>query len=135
MQSFDQISEWVTQKYTVTAIEPFLLCLELSIDHGKRHQSVFLSEMIDQDGIKILRISTIVADAKHAKSLHKALAFNWQSRCGYLALNQMDEKTYLNLCENRPYAGLNMNELERLILGIGGMGDSIEKQLQTSDTF
>lgn len=135
MQSFEQISNWIAQKYTVTVLEPYLLCLELSMQHGQRHQSVFISELIDEDDHKILRVSTLVADFEHLKDMRKALAFNWHSRSGYLALSAMGEKTYLSLCENRPYASLTIIELERIILRIGGMGDRIEKQLQTGDAF
>ena len=136
MERFEQIAGWVSQRYTVTLLEPFLLSLELSIEHGKRHQGVFLSELIDEDERKVLRISTVVADAEHSREHYKkALAFNWQSRSGYLALGQMEGKTYLNLCENRPYTGLSFTELERIILAIGGMGDAIEKQLQSIDAY
>jgi len=136
MRSFEQISEWVAQKYTVTVMEPYLLGLELSMDNGNRHQSVFLSELIDEDTRKVLRISTVVADGEHSRNYHdKALAFNWQSRSGYLALGEMDGKAHLKLCENRPYEGLSMIELERALLRIGGMGDAIERQLQSGDAF
>ncbi|MBP7370155.1 MAG: hypothetical protein KA902_01830 [Arenimonas sp.] len=135
MQSFEQLSDWIAQKYTLRVLEPYLLCLELSIAHGKRHQSVFISELIDEDAHKILRVSTLVADLDHVKDLQKALAFNWHSRSGYLALCNMDDKTYLSLCENRPYSSLSILEVERIILRIGGMGDQIEKQLQTGDAF
>lgn len=135
MQNFEQLSEWAAQKYTLTVLEPYLLCLELSIQHGQRHQSVFLSELMDEDDNKILRISTLVADIEHIKNPWQALDFNWQSRSGYLALSQMDDKTYLSLCENRPYSTLSITEIERIILRIGGLGDRMEKQLQTGDAF
>lgn len=136
MQHFEQIAEWVSQRYTVTLLEPHLLGIELSIGQGKRRQDVFLSELIDEDGRKVLRISTVVADAEHSsKHLERALAFNWQSRAGFLALGRMDGKTYLNLCENRPYEGLSLTELERAMLAIGGMGDAIERQLQSVDAY
>jgi hypothetical protein len=135
MQNFEQLSEWAAQKYTLSVLEPFLLCLELSIQHGQRHQSVFLSELIDEDDKKVLRVSTLVADIEHVKDMGKALTFNWQSRSSFLALSQMGEKTYLSLCENKPYQSLTIIDIERSILRIGGMGDQIEKQLQTGDMF
>ena len=136
MQRFEQIAEWVSQRYTVTLLEPYLLGIELSIGQGKRRQSVFLSELIDEDERKVLRISTVVADGEHSsRHLERALAFNWQSRAGFLALGRMDGKTYLNLCENRPYEGLSLTELERALLAIGGMGDAIERQLQSGDAY
>lgn len=135
MQNFEQLSEWAAQKYTLTVLEPYLLCLELSIQHGQRHQSVFLSELIDEDDQKVLRVSTLVADIEHVKDIEKALSFNWQSRSSFLALSQMGEKSYLSLCENRPYQSLSITEVERSILRIGGMGDQMEKQLQSGDIF
>lgn len=135
MQSFEQLSEWAAQKYTLSVLEPYLLCLELSIQQGQRHQSVFLSELIDEDDQKVLRVSTLVADIDHVKDIQKALTFNWQSRSGFLALSEMGEKTYLSLCENRPYQSLTITDVERCILRIGGMGDQMEKQLQTGDAF
>ena len=135
MQNFEQLSEWAAQKYTLTVLEPYLLCLELSIQHGQRHQSVFLSELIDEDDQKVLRVSTLVADIEHVKDIEKALSFNWQSRSSFLALSQMGEKSYLSLCENRPYQSLSITEVERSILRIVGMGDEMEKQLQSGDTF
>lgn len=136
MRSFEQVADWVTQRYTVTHMEPFLLALELSLDQGRRRQSVFLSELMDEDGGRVLRISTAVADREHSRdALAKALEFNWQSRAGYLALGEMGGRSYLHLCENRAYPGLDATELERALLRIGGLGDGIERQLQGGDAF
>jgi hypothetical protein len=135
MQRFEQIAEWIAQKYVLTIMEPYLLGVELSIQHGKRHQSVFLSELIDEDQYKVLRVSTVVANIEQVTNLQQALAFNWQSRAGFLAISHMDDKYYLNLCENRPYDGLTMLELERTILRIGGLGDQMEYQWHTGDEF
>lgn len=136
MRSFEQVADWVAQRYTVTHLEPFLLALELSLDHGRRRQSVFLSELIDEDGGRVLRVSTAVAERGLGEdALARALAFNWQSRTGYLALGEMGGRTYLHLCENRTYAGLDATELERALLRVGGMGDRIERRLQGGDAF
>ena len=59
----------------------------------------------------------------------RALAFNWQSRIGYLAIDDLDGVPYLQLCENRPYDALTAAELDRLVLEIGGVGDSLERLL------
>ena len=59
----------------------------------------------------------------------KALAFNWESRVGYLAISELDHVPYLQLCENRPYAGLDAAELDRLVLEIGGVGDAMERAM------
>jgi hypothetical protein len=59
----------------------------------------------------------------------KMLAFNWQSRVGYMAIGEMDGLPYLQLCENRPYKSLDAAEIDRLILEIGGIGDNLERML------
>ncbi|TXK60506.1 hypothetical protein [Alkalisalibacterium limincola] len=126
MDDFEQIRDYVRDGYTVTANEPYVVCLELSLERGRRHQALFLSELEDEDGHRFLRVSTVIApmtgiDAK------KALRFNWESRVGYLAMSTLDDVPYLQLCENRPYEGLSAAEVDRLILEIGGMGDRMER--------
>ncbi len=57
----------------------------------------------------------------------RSLEFNWQQRVGYLAQSMLDGVPYLHLCENRPYDGLNASEIDRLVLEIGGLGDTLER--------
>ena len=59
----------------------------------------------------------------------RALAYNWDSRVGYLAIGELDQVPYLQLCENRPYDSLDPAEIGRLVLEIGGMGDRLERML------
>lgn len=128
MRNFEQIRTHVVANYRATTNEPYLLCIELSLSQGTRHQSLFLSEIEDEDGRRFLRFSTAVApitglDAK------RALRFNWESHTGYLAVSDLDGVPYLHLCENRPYAILTAAEIDRLILELGGVGDRMESQL------
>lgn len=129
MQHFEQIRRHLASgDFRVTMQEPYVLCVELSLDGGRRHQAIFLSELQDDDDRNYLRVNTVIApttgiDAK------RALVFNWQSRVGYLSIGDLDGVPYLQLCENRPYDGLTPSELDRLILEIGGMGDSLERAL------
>jgi hypothetical protein len=128
MRSFESIRSNVEGKYKVTAREPYLVCVELSLEQGTRHQSIFLSELEAEDNRKYLRLSTAIApmtglDAK------KMLAFNWQSRVGFMAIGELDGVPYLQLCENRPFDSLDAAELDRLILEIGGVGDNLERML------
>ena len=128
MQNFEQIRSHVQGKYKLTAREPYLLCVELSLAKGKRHQSIFLTEMDGDDSRKYLRVSTVIApmtgiDAK------RMLAFNWESRVGYMAIGELDSVPYLQLCENRPYDTLTAAEVDRLVLEIGGVGDNLERHL------
>ena len=128
MKNFEQIRSVIKSDYKITAREPYMVCIELSLDQGTRHQSVFLHEVEDDDARKFLRVSTVVApmtglDAK------RMLAFNWQSRVGYMACGELDEVPYLQLCENRPYETLTPAEVDRLILEIGGLGDRMERMM------
>lgn len=126
MEHFEQIRDYVSDGYTVTANEPYVVCLELSLEKGRRHQALFLSELEDEDGHRYLRVSTAIAPMTGIDA-RKAMRFNWESRVGYLAISTLDEVPYLQLCENRPYEGLSAAEVDRLILEIGGMGDRMER--------
>jgi hypothetical protein len=128
MQNFEQIRSAIQGQHKITARDPYMVCVELSLAQGRRHQSIFLAEIEDDDGRKYLRVSTVIApmtglDAK------RMLAFNWQSRVGYMAVGELDSVPYLQLCENRPYDSLTTAEVDRLILEIGGTGDNLERLL------
>lgn len=128
MMNFEQIRSHVQGKYKITAREPYLVCVELSLSQGKRHQSIFLAELEGEDGRKFLRVNTAVAPMTGLDT-KRMLAFNWQSRVGYMAMGELDGVPYLQLCENRPYEGISAAELDRLILEIGGLGDTLEREL------
>ena len=129
MDNFEQIrSHLLASGYKLTLQEPFVLCVELSLAQGKRHQAIFLSEMQDDDGRDYLRVSTAIAPTTGLDA-RRALAFNWESRVGFLAIGELDGVPYLQLCENRPYDSLGAAEIDRLILEIGGMGDRLEHVL------
>ena len=128
MQNFENIRSHVQGKYKLTAREPYLVCVELSLAQGKRHQSIFLTELEGDDGRKYLRVSTAVAPMTGLDA-RRMLAFNWASRVGYMAVGELDGVPYLQLCENRPYDTLNAAEIDRLILEIGGLGDTLEREL------
>lgn len=128
MDNFEAIRDHLLGHYRVTDNEPFLVCVELSLDNGRRHQSIFLSELEDEDGRKFLRVSTAVG-ALELLEPRKALEFNWKSQVGYLACSELGGKPFLHLCENRPYQHLSPTEVDRLVLEIGGLGDRIERML------
>ncbi len=131
MQNFEQVRSHVTSAgYRVTVQEPYVVCVELSLDQGTRRQSIFLAELKDDDGRCYLRASTAVAPTT-ALDPARALGFNWESRVGYLAIGDLDGEPYLQLCENRPYEGLDASELDRLVLEIGGLGDRMERMLSS----
>ena len=129
MQTFERIrSQLRNADFNITMQEPYVVCVELSLDGGKRHQAIFLSELQDDDGRNFLRASTVIAPTTGI-DCRRALAFNWESRVGYLAIGELDGVPYIQLCENRPYEGLSAAEVDRLILEIGGMGDRLERAL------
>lgn len=128
MQNFEQIRGHLQGKYKLTASEPYLACVQLSLAQGRRHQSIFLSEMVGEDGRPYLRVNTVIAPMTGIDA-RRMLSFNWQSRVGYLAIGELDSVPWLQLCENRPYDTLNPAELDRLVLEIGGLGDQMERML------
>jgi len=129
MQNFEQVRRHlVANGFRTTVNEAFVAGVELSLDGGRRHQSIFLSELQDDDGRCYLRVSTAVAPITGVDA-RRALGFNWSSRVGYLAIGELDGVPYLQLCENRPYDGLDAAEVGRLVLEIGGMGDRLERML------
>ena len=129
MQNFEQIrSHLATTGFRVTMQEPYVVCVELSLDSGRRHQAIFLSEIEDDDKRCYLRVSTAVAPTTGI-DCKRALGFNWESRVGYLAIGDLDGVPYLQLCENRPYDCLNAAEIDRLVLEIGGTGDEMERRM------
>lgn len=126
--NFETIRSHLAGRYKVTMQDPYVVCVELSLDGGKRHQAIFLSELQDDDQRGYLRVSTVIAPTTGV-DCRRALAFNWESRVGYLAIGELDGVPYIQLCENRPYDGLSAAEVDRLILEIGGMGDRLERGL------
>ena len=129
MNNFEQIHQHLrAADYRLLLEEPGLACVELTLRQGKRHQAIFLTELQDDDGRRFLRVSTSIAPITGLDA-RRALAFNWASRVGFLAIGELDGVPYLQLCENRPYDGLDAAEIDRLILEIGGMGDRLEHVL------
>ncbi len=129
MQNFEQIrSHLTTGDFRITMQEPFVLCVELSLDQGRRHQAIFLSELEDDDGRQYLRVSTVIAPITGI-DCRRALAYNWEARVGYLSIGELDGVPYLQLVENRPYDALSPAEVDRLVLEIGGQGDELERAL------
>ncbi|MEO5596440.1 MAG: hypothetical protein ABIQ97_04785, partial [Lysobacteraceae bacterium] len=123
-----QIRSHLIARYKLTANDPYLVCVQLSLDHGRRHQSIYLTQIEEEDDRILLRVSTVLAPTTGI-DLRRALAFNWTSSVGYLAISDLDGVPYLQLCENRPFASLDEAEIDRLVLEIGGVGDRIEHVL------
>mgnify|MGYP000984416600 CR=1 FL=1 len=126
MQNFEQIRAHAAAHYPVKTNDPYVVCVELSLDQGTRRQTIFLSELQGEDDRPYLRVSTSIAPITGLDA-RRALHFNWEQRIGYLAVSQLDGVPYLQLCENRPYTSLTAAEIDRIVLEIGGLGDRMER--------
>ena len=129
MRHFDDIRDYLDGAgHDVTVHDDGLMCIELSLEHGRRHQAIFLTRMSDEDGRAYLRVSTVVAPMTGVDP-RRALAFNWESQVGHLAVGDLDGVPHLQLCENRPFDDIDLGEVHRLVLEIGGLGDRMERTL------
>jgi hypothetical protein len=128
MQSFEDVRAFASTQFKLKDNESYLLSFDLSLHAGKRLQSMFLADLETEDGSKVLRVSTPVVRFGHINA-ERCLRFNWAQRVGYLALSEMDDAEYLQLCENRPYEGLNEKELLRVIAEMGSLADLLEQGL------
>ncbi|MDE2085529.1 MAG: hypothetical protein KGI64_11810 [Xanthomonadaceae bacterium] len=128
MHSFEEIRSSIQARHTLRINDPYLLCFDLALDGGNRHQGLYLAEIEGEDGRKFLRVSTPIG-ALAGMDAKRCLRFNWEQRVGYLAVSDLDGAPYLHLCENRPYELLTAKELMRLIDEIGPLGDRLEKAM------
>jgi hypothetical protein len=128
MHSFEEIRSSIQARYRLRINDPYLLCFDLVVGDGNRHQGLYLAEIEGEDGRKFLRVSTPLG-AIAGMDAKRCLRFNWEQRVGYLAVSDLDGAPYLHLCENRPYELLNEKELVRLIDEIGPLGDRLEKAM------
>src|SRR3546814_12790524 len=102
MQNFEQIRRHISAgNYRVTMQDPYVMCVELSLDGGRRHQAIFLSELHDDDGRNYLRVNTVIAPITGIDA-RRALAFNWPTRRGYLANHALAGLPHLPSCGNPP---------------------------------
>src|SRR3546814_19838233 len=123
MQNFEQIRRHISAgNYRVTMQDPYVMCVELSLDSGRRHQAIFLSELHDDDGRNYLRVNTVIAPITGIDA-RRAPAFNWQSRIASLAIDELDGVPHLTLCEHRPFNPLPAAQVARLRRETAGVAD------------
>jgi hypothetical protein len=129
MRDFQAIQDFLDgEGYDIRLQDGDMMCVELSLDQGRRHQAIFLSRIADEDGHDFLRVSTAVAPMTGIDA-RRALTFNWESPVGYLATGDLDGVPHLQLVENRPMGSLELADVQRLVLEIGGLGDRMERTL------
>ena len=126
MHSFEEIRAYIAAKHPLRINDPYLICFDLSLEHGQRHQGVYLAELNDEAGRTYLRVSTPIGPLT-GMDARRCLRFNWEQRMGFLAVSDLDGSPYLHLCENRPYELLNSKEIDRLIAELGPLGDKLEQ--------
>lgn len=129
MQSFEKIRSHLGARHALRTNDPYLISFDLTLAHD-RHQGIYLAELDDEDGRKVLRISTPVGPFTGVDAA-RCLRFNWEQRTGYLAVSDLEGSPYLQLCENRPYDDLTDAEIQRVILELGTLGDRIEQAIST----
>lgn len=129
MRDFQAIHDFLDGAgYDLRMHDDEMMCVELSLEQGRRHQAIFLTRLADEDGRDYLRVSTAVAPMTGVDP-RRALSFNWGTRVGYLAVGDLDGVPHLQLCENRPFDSLDLPEVQRLVLEMGGLGDRMERTL------
>ena len=124
MDSFEDARSHLGTRYTLRDSDPYLISFDLPAEDGRR-QSMFLAELDTENGRKYLRVSSPIAPLGDLDP-GKCLRFNWEQRVGYLSLADFDGVPYLHLCENRPFRGLSVKELDAIIKEVGALADRLE---------
>ena len=134
MHHFESVRSHVGGLHALRQNDPYLISFDLSLPHG-RHQGIYLTELESESGCRCLRISTPIGPFAGTDA-QRCLRFNWEQRCGYLAVADLDGAPFLHLCENRPYDLLDEGELHRVIDELGRLGDELEQLLASGgDAF
>jgi hypothetical protein len=127
MQSFEDVRAELASRYAIDDNEPYLLSCEVRLAEGRR-QMVFVAELETEGNERVLRIGTPVAPLGNLDPV-RCLRFNWAQRVGYLAISDLDNIPYLQLCENRPYGSLDAAGLEQLLVEVATQADNLEQLL------
>ncbi|WP_329741091.1 hypothetical protein [Dyella sp. A6] len=130
MHHFEAVRSHIGSLYTLRQNDPYLISFDLRLPDG-RHQGIYLAELEGDDGRRYLRISTPVGPLAGTDP-RRCLRFNWEQRCGFLAVTDLDGSPFLHLCENRPYDLLDEADLRRLISELGVLGDELERAIANS---
>jgi len=125
MRSFEDVRAAMVAHYVLATSEPFLLSFDVNLPMRQRAQGMFLAELEAENAAPVLRISTPIARVSRVNA-ERCLRFNWAQRCGFLAVGDLDGVEYLHLCENRPYRGLDEQELVRLTREMAALADELE---------
>src|SRR5438445_10095356 len=58
MHSFEEIRAYIAAKHPLRINDPYLICFDVALEQGKRHQGLYLAELNDEAGATYLRVST-----------------------------------------------------------------------------
>jgi hypothetical protein len=130
MHSFEDVRSHLAARYEIDDNEPWLLSCEVLLAEGRR-QTVFVAELETEGAGRVLRVGTPIVPLGTIDPI-RCLRFNWAQRVGYLALSDLDDVPYLQLCENRPYGALDGPGLDRLLIEVASQADSLERLLRGS---
>jgi hypothetical protein len=130
MMTFESVRTWAQKRYALSNSESYLLSFEVPI--GDRRQGIYLAELERENNSPVLRVSTPICRMSRVNS-ERCLRFNWAQRVGFLAIGELANKDWLHLCENRPYDGLDVAELGRIVNEIAELGDVLEQKLSGKD--
>ena len=125
MRHFEAVRSHIGSQHALRHNDPYLISFDLELSED-RHQGIYLAELEDEAERRYLRISTPIGPLAGTDP-SRCLRFNWQQRTGFLAVADLDGAPYLHLCENRPYELLNRDELQRVVLELGTLGDQLEQ--------
>jgi len=127
MQSFEDLRAHLGNHAGIVNSEPYLIAVDVALE-GDRNQGVFLADLENEDGSRILRISSPVAPLAAMDAL-RCLRFNWAQRVGFLAVGELDGRDYLHVCENRRYHALDGEEFDAVLIEIADLADRLESLL------
>lgn len=132
METFTEVRHHIMENYKLGIDEPFIISFEYSMEESERRQSIFLAELKNNDGRRILRVETPVVPLFDLAA-EKCLRINLTQRVGYLAVGDLDGMPYIKMCENLPYAFLGDQELDYVIKNVARTADQMEQSLEPGD--
>lgn len=129
METFSEVRQHIMGSYDLKIDEQFIISFECPMDVPGRLQSMFLAELKTSDGRRVLRVETPVVPLADLDA-EKCLRINLLQRVGYLAVGDLDGVPYIKMCENLPYAFLQEQELDYVILHVARTADQMEQSLE-----
>ena len=129
---FKAIRDYVERQHQLKHNEPFVIGIDVAIGDTGRLQGVFLSEIEGDDGSKLLRVSSPVANVSHFNAV-RCLELNWEQRVGYLAVADLAGEKFLQVCENLRYERLESTDIDYVIRRIAPMADELEQYAAGTD--